>query len=433
MGHNVNGSRASHLRSLCGAGLFLSMVYGGCDSQGGAAQRNSQVPSVTELSSILQASAGRANSPSIAVDLSGRPVVVWSQEGKGEPSIYLQRWMDSNWADLGGSNSGRGLSNTFGGSLAPWLVVDLKGRPVVAWQDQSSGNYEIYLRRWNGSSWEELQQSATDGGISRTLGGLSVAPTLALDGSGNPVVAWEERFGSNSDVYIRRYTCRRQNCRWEDVGGKSGLHGGMGGKVGRSAFPSLALDMRDHPVLAWQDSFSGPFQIYVRRWTGSRWEEIGGSAAADGISRSKGAAVAPSLVLDSAGGPIIAWQDQFAGRDRIYLAHWNGQQWEGWAGSNTGEGISASQGGALPSLALDSGGRPVVGFQSEVGGQSRIFVRRWEGSAWQPWPGTAEGLVLQPGANAAQVRIVAAAASGICMVWQETKDQERRIAVRCLR
>lgn len=372
------------------------------------------------MTELLPTAPGAASAPAIAMDSDGRPAVAWSQRNGGEPCIYLLKWTGERWVELGGSASGRGLSNTTGTALAPSIQIDANGYPVVAWQDLTSGNYEIYLKRWNGSAWEEMQGSARNGGISQTLTGLSVNPSLALERRGNPVVTWEERFGANSDVYVRRLNVGGRNAKWEDVGGGSGLHRGMGGKVGRSAFPSLILDHSDYPVIAWQDSLSGPFEIFLRRWSGSRWEELGASAS--GISHAKEGAIAASVALDSAGQPIIAWQRQVGEGGAIEVAGWDRKQWAQF-GPSVAEGL-------LPSLAIDGRGKAVVAFQSGPRGHARIHVRRWTGREWESWPGTADGMLVQPEANAQAVRLVAGR-SGICMTWNETSGREKRVAVSC--
>ena len=205
----------------------------------------------------------------------------------------------------------------------------------------------------------------------------------------------------------------------------------MGGKIGRSAFPSMVLDGRDRPIIAWQDSLGGPFQIFLRTWSGSRWEELGGSASGSGISHAKGAAIAASVALDSSGQPIVAWQQESGEDSVIYVSRWDGRQWVGLGGSMTGEGISAGLAGPmLPSLAVDRGGSAIVAFQSGPASHQRIYVRRWTGSRWEPWPGTADGLLIQRAANAETVRLVIAQ-SGVCMTWVETSGREKRLAVSC--
>ena len=57
--------------------------------------------------------------------------------------------------------------------------------------------------------------------------------------------------------------------------------------------PSLALDDAGEPVVAWMDRASGFWEIYVKRFDGASWVEVGaGSASGGGISAAAGLAVA---------------------------------------------------------------------------------------------------------------------------------------------
>jgi hypothetical protein len=73
----------------------------------------------------------------------------------------------------GGSAQGGGISNNNGRSHTLSLAIAPDGIPHVGWQDDSDGDYEIYLRRWNAdeNEWEEVGAgSASGGGISNTTG-----------------------------------------------------------------------------------------------------------------------------------------------------------------------------------------------------------------------------------------------------------------------
>ena len=395
----------------------LSLVSFAVLSLVAGSDADEQPHSTREMLELLPASNGSDNAPAIGVSADGRPIIAWGHKAGGESCIYLLQRTAKGWLELGGSAAGRGLSNTEGTALAPSVQIDAEAHPVVAWQDLSNGNYEIYLKRWNGTVWEEIERSASGGGISQTLSGLSVNPALAITKKGNPVIAWEERFGANSDVYIRRLNTTLGTMKWEDVGRKAGLHGGMGGKVGRSAFPSLILDEGDRPVLTWQDSLSGSFEILAQRWDGSRWKKLG-----DSVSGPRNA-IAPSLALDKSGEPLISWQEQLPGdRSAIKAAKWNGKQWSA-LGATIADGM-------LPSLVVDGNGTAVIAFESGPRGHARIYLRQWTGNAWVVRPGTPEGLIVQQDASAHAVRI-AAARDGICMTWAETRGRQTQIAVSC--
>ena len=97
------------------------------------------------------------------------------------------------WVALGvDSASGGGISDNAGDSEDPSVCLDEDGNPVIAWEDDSSGNSEIYVKKWTGSAWSEIGSgSASGGGISNN-NGYSGNPSIAIGADDKPVVAWDD-------------------------------------------------------------------------------------------------------------------------------------------------------------------------------------------------------------------------------------------------
>jgi len=327
--------------------------------------------------------------PSLAVAPDGRPYVAWEDgDWDKENEIYVRRWNGSSWEEVGsGSATGGGISDNSGNSGSPSLAIAPDGTPYVAWCDYSGGDEEIYVRRWKGSIWEEVGSgSASGGGISDNWGD-SFWPSLAVAPDGRPYVAWYDDSDGDDEVYVRRWNGSSEE--WEEVGSGSATGGGISSNSGSSESPSVAVAPDGTPYVAWEDYSSGNDEIYVRRWNGSNWEEVGsGSASGGGISNS-GGSESPSLAIAGDGTPYVAWR---GGRE-IYVRRWNGSSWEEvGVGSASGGGISDSGKSESPSLAIAPDGRPYVAWQdgyivcvAAVYCQAvqYIYVRRWNGSNWE--------------------------------------------------
>ena len=83
------------------------------------------------------------------------------------------------------------VSNNSGNSWYPSLQLDPSGNPCIAWRDNTPGNYEIFFARWNGSSWVNASGAtltSTNANVSNNSG-YSYHPSLQLDPSGNPLKA----------------------------------------------------------------------------------------------------------------------------------------------------------------------------------------------------------------------------------------------------
>lgn len=338
---------------------------------------------------------GTSEHPSLAINSCGFPVVAWEDYtiSASFPEIYIKQWNGSAWVGYSADNAdytGGGISNTIYQSVYPSLTLDSSSNPVVAWGDHGGGAYwYIYIRRWNGSAWVEIGSgSASGNGISMNNNYDAHCPSLTLDSSGNPIVAWNYTISTGGGVYLKKWN----GSAWVEYSPGSALNWGISGRG--ADCPHLALDSSNYPVVAWKGMdlsggyWNGYSNIYIKRWNGSAWVEIGtGSASGGGISNSRTYEPNfPSLALDLSGNPTVAWQDYNSGENVIYIKHWNGSVWVGYsAGSSdyTGGGISNNTGNpGEPSLAIDSSGNPMVAWLDNTSGSYEIYLKRWNDSAW---------------------------------------------------
>jgi len=328
----------------------------------------------------------RSMSPSLAIAPDGTPYVAWSDwSGEVYNEIYVRRWNGSSWEEVGtGSASGGGISNNSGNSGAPSMAIAPDGTPYVAWYDNTSGNSEIYVRRWNGSSWEEVGVGSASGGGISDNSDSSFIDSMKIAPDGTPYIAWHDYSGGNSEIYVRRWN----GSSWEEVGTGSATDGGISDNDGYSGHSSLTIAPDNTPYVAWDDRSSGD-EIYVRRWNGSSWEEVGaGSASGGGISDNSAASFYPSMAIAPDGTPYVAWYDHSGSGwpPEIYVRYWNGSSWgEVGAGSASGGGISDNSGySEHPSLAIAPDGTPYVAWDDDNSGDDEIYVRRWGGGAPSP-------------------------------------------------
>src|SRR5947209_6601343 len=95
------------------------------------------------------------------------------------------------WGELSGGASSGGVSASTNAAFEPVIVAGTGGIQYLAWADNRSGNFEIYVAKHTAGQWLELAGSAHAGGISNTPGS-SRRPSIALDALGNPIVVWTE-------------------------------------------------------------------------------------------------------------------------------------------------------------------------------------------------------------------------------------------------
>jgi hypothetical protein len=331
-----------------------------------------------------------SRSPSLALDESGVPYIAWSEVLSGDNcEILVAFWNGREWAGLGGSSAGRGISNTPGISIEPVIAL-FEGRPIVAWEEVSENReeYSIYLRRWTGSAWEEISGSASGRGLSGT--GRSRFPSMAVDRNGIIFVAWTEE---NRKIYLKRTSERNGRLEWTEMGGSATGQGISGAMESRGS--SLALDGSGFPMVAYSGSpGQNRSEIYLKKFDGNQWAGLGGSDAGNGISNSPDTgSTSCSLVSTSGGHPIVAWNEG----DRVFVKFFENDRWIGKGGSSDeGRGIGEHV-GIKPSLAIDRNDRLCISYTgTEDEGQGwrgnwRAYLRILNRDRWEQLEGSATG------------------------------------------
>lgn len=304
---------------------------------------------------------------SLALDGSGNPHVAWSDNTFGNFDIYYRYFNGFEWKSLGTSMSPGGVSNNAGKSSHPSLALGNGGTPMIAWDDDTSGDFEINLRRWNGTTWQSIAESATDTRGLSGQAGLSLHPSVgvmvaqmnfpsapAVEFEEVPIVAWQQDEDGVSDIYVAFYFPGDEDSDegWYPLSSGYNI---SNTPLGVSENPVLAMDDFSRPFVAWHDTQNGNFEIYLRGFfteaaapaltldgrirvtvTGGIydqdarallssgylsgggsgvevagvWGEVQGSGSGGGISGTAGPSFYPSLTFEFATDAIyVAWQE----------------------------------------------------------------------------------------------------------------------------
>ncbi|HEV3341510.1 MAG TPA: hypothetical protein VG125_14170, partial [Pirellulales bacterium] len=257
------------------------------------------------------------------------------------------------WTELASSATGTGLSGLAGFSSQPSVTAGASGQ-YVAWTDQRSGTFSIYVAQHTAAGWQQLAGSAQGGGISGTQGSAE-QPSLTLDAAGNPLVAWTETTAAGSDVQVADYNPAANGGQggWVALG-NSLSPGGISGD-GKAQTP-VVVNTAGGPVVAWSDSSGGAANVYVEQFTGGAWTALGtGAASGTGVSGAAGGA--SDLALTTDGTKVaVSWTQLVSGIRQVYVKEYSGGSWNQLAGSASGAGISHSTSDSrAPTLVYQSG------------------------------------------------------------------------------
>jgi autotransporter-associated beta strand protein len=335
------------------------------------------------------------------------------------------------WVEYGTSASGGGVSNSPGSAIDPSIVATGSGSTAVqyvAWADDRGGTYEIYVAEDTSSGWEELAGSAQGGGISNSTANSSV-PSITLDSSGNPIVAWTE----SNNIYVADYS--------------PAANGGLGGWVALgSSLSAGGISNTNHagtakivetstgPVVAWLDSSSGAANIYVKSFNGTTWSPLGtGAASGTGVSASATSVSGLSLATDGSKVAVAWTQMGTSAAQSIYLLQYAGSSWTALGGSASGTGISGTFASQMPSIAYASGSI-YAAWAANTDGTTNIVAASSTGATWTPisieTPASAG--TNQVSRGAASDPVLSANGSSLDLVWIEDRlpaVQDQAVAI----
>jgi len=348
---------------------------------------------------------GPGYSAQVRISPSGTIYVAWLHDDvDGNSEIHLRMFDGTSFVELGASDSPGGITGSNAGIGVPFsLAIGVDGQPVVAFVANAQSGVvdvtstpavvqdtpQIYVRRWTGAAWEFIGGGFDGGGASAAVSFDSATagavlhgadePTLAIDSSGAPVVAFvyltqfADAVGSNTDIYVTRWN----GTAWQAVGPSLPLvddAAGRGGPGGVSTSdtaslkPSIAAAPDGSLALAWEETSPDDTALYVwvRVWNGSTWAELDGSATDGGISEPFTSNGVPQTAVGPDNRPTVAWTALTPGSPaaQIFVKHWNGSAWvEPAFHSATDAGISdAALEAFAPALALTpSGGSAPAG------------------------------------------------------------------------
>ncbi len=257
--------------------------------------------------------------PTLTIDPVGRQIVAWSDNRNGDSQIFVSRYENDQWNELGGSASNGGVSRSQRPSSQPQIIVSDAGQPIVAWLDGETGSADVMVAAFDSTSetWLPLDDSLAVGGIS---GSANVLEVVASESPSGPVVAWIAQTVTTREIYVRVF----DGSTWQNLGSAVAVSGDQLTDL------AIAIDDNGNTAVAWSDSSGSSTDVYARRLVAGSWQALSGSDTGGGISDSVDAAVAPTIAWHG-GELFVAWQQthdtEIDTRTTIQTERFDGTVW----------------------------------------------------------------------------------------------------------
>ncbi len=228
---------------------------------------------------------GNQGFPDCAMDDDGDFVIVW--EDSTGYNIYAQRY------DAGGVAQGSmiDVAEGVGNERYPAVSMDSSGDFVVGWQDDLATTNDIAFQRYDSSG-------ISQGGVTTVASGAGDQGdvALAMDSSGDFVVAWEDNASGANDVRARRYNA--------DGSAQNGVLEVASG-AGIQENSEVIMDACGSFILTWEDNVGGNDDIKGRRYN-SNGDALVSAFMANATTADNQSN--PAIAIDDNSGSVIVWQ-----------------------------------------------------------------------------------------------------------------------------
>jgi PKD repeat protein len=325
--------------------------------------------------------------PRIAMDDSGNTILVgqynWFDESNQKTAVYYNIYhLGSGWEyAMATGNHLTDKDAVF--ARQPAVAMDATGNGIVAWGQRSGtgGEYEIYAQVYLATgSWYAAQPIGFyDPPI--YIGGDASNPQVAMDGSGNAVVVWQKYnpVDDNYVIFAQRWDHASQQW-WPKTYPIS---------TGTPAFdtpnPRIAMSANGDAIAIWQETSQASNGIFANRL--AKGQTVWSSGTKQWIAQNNNLPLVsnPQITMDRNGNAIVVWDlngDSYAVRYSPAT---------GW--TPTAEQIDAGTGDATdPQIATNgwfpgSGSDRVMTVWNEdsgAGTPTNIYARLYSVGSWLP-------------------------------------------------
>ena len=346
--------------------------------------------------------------PEMTSDNHGGAIIVWQDNRSGNCEIYAQRINGSGVVQW--TADGVSVGNATNCQTFPQVISDSSDGAIVTWKDLRNGtSYRIYAQHINGNGINQWGS----GGVAMSTGTNEQGePQIISDANNGSIICWQEYVGSQYDVYAQRL----------NSGGA--ILWGVNGSVICSAAnfqqrSHLTTDGANGAIIIWEDSRTGAgTSSYAQRVNGSgvvQWAPDGvqiGPAAVSGVAQS-----VQRIVSDSSGGAFITWRN---GNNEVYGQHISTGGSLIWGA--TGLQIISQSNANEPQVINDGGSGAIIAWYDFRGsGNGDIIAQHVDSGGAILWAVNGVG-VCRNSFGQSGARLVGDGSGGAILTWQDERD-----------
>ncbi len=302
---------------------------------------------------------GSAGFPQINIDNSGNALAVWRHHDGTRNNVMANRYTAGDGWGTAALIESVDTDNVSGIKMA----MDGSGNALVVW-DQYDGNRDnIWANRFdsNTTSWDGAVQ------IDNNDTGGAYTAQITMNDAGNAVAIWQQRDGIDDNIAANTYI----------AGSGWGTAEVIDNRTERADYMNVAIDANGNALAIWQQSDGAFESVYSNYYTaGSGW------GTPELIESSDNAVPYDSLIqiaMDANGNGIATWPFYYATPGYSNIAVNRYVAGSGWSGVTlVHDNVGTTDYADYPNIFIDSSGNGVLTYTQPDSGADSVWTKRFE-------------------------------------------------------
>ncbi|RKH16693.1 hypothetical protein D7X74_14735 [Corallococcus sp. CA047B] len=307
---------------------------------------------------------GAAQLGSYDFDSKGRLVAAWHILEGSARRLYVRRWEDGEWHQFGEALGGTGADARIEEAALTLTRDDI---PIVAWSEVDlAGIFQLHAQQWTGSQWTPLSDPASPSEVLTH----KQSPSFFRTSGGKPALIWREWKNNSASLCIS--TLDEQHWTWQRT---IKCIATPTPDVHTNSQAVLQFSTADAPVVAWATP-GPPITLHISHFVDQDWIELESDFTTDVQGGLLG------MSLDGTQKPLISWRQFDGNAESLYVSRWTGTYWEELGGRL--DAVTGKTSVFAHSIAGDATGTPMVAWIEQGAPPGKLYIRRWEGGVWSP-------------------------------------------------
>ncbi len=347
----------------------------------------------------------------VAMDDNGNALIVWQQYVGSISQIFMSEYRDGAWTHP--EDQSDNISPNEEHASLPQVAMDNNGNALIAWQQDDGSNYQIFMSEYRDGTWTHPEDLSSDNSISPD--GPARSPRVAMDNNGNALIAWRQYDGSNWQIFMSEY----RDGMWthpEDLSSDNSISPD-GENV--DAAPRVAMDDSGNALIAWRQDDGSNYQIFMSEYRDGAWthpEDLNDNISPDGLDAQDD----PRVAMDNNGNALITWaQHEGDYILRIFMSEYRDGAWAHPATSSDSISLDGRV-AEDPRVAMDDNGNAVIVWEQEnEEWYYRIFRSEYRNGTWSRPEGLLSDSIGPVEQDAYNPRVAMDDSGNAVIVWSE--------------